>query len=220
MQATLATDEVALTTAGTDGLLAVVVVIGLAWLHRRTPPSWRRTVWTTGLGLFAVAAALGVIAHGLELSPRLRTLTWQPLWLSLGVAAACFATGALADWRGEATARRVLPWLLAAAGLFYASTWVSGGAYLMFVLFETAVLVLALVAYCMLARARRPGAIAMIIGLLLSLVGGAVQASRLSLHLGWELDHNGLYHLVQLVGVMFILVGLRGTLAPAGAGHA
>lgn len=216
LELSLATDEAALTTAATDGLLGLAVVAGLGWLHRRTPPSWRRSVWTTGLALFAVAAVLGVIAHGLELEPRVRKLMWQPLWISLGVAAACFAAGALADWRGELAARRTLPWLLGAAALFYAATWFSGGAYLMFVLFETAVLVFALVAYITLATAGRPGATSMIVGLVLSLVGGAVQASRLSIHVGWELDHNGLYHLIQLVGVLFIIIGLRGTLSSTG----
>ena len=53
----------------------------------------------------------------------------------------------------------------------------------------------------------------MLIGLLLSLAGGALQASTLSAHVIWEFNHNGLYHLVQLVGVVFLLAGLRGTLS-------
>ena len=50
-------------------------------------------------------------------------------------------------------------------------------------------------------------------GLVLSLAGGALQASTLTAHVIWEFNHNGLYHLVQLAGVVFLLAGLRGTLS-------
>jgi hypothetical protein len=86
-----------------------------------------------------------------------------------------------------------------------------------FVIFETAALLFALAVYARLAITGRRGAALVVSGLVLSLVGGVLQASTLSLHAVWEFNHNGLYHLVQLVGVVFLLVGLRGTLSiPSG----
>ena len=42
---------------------------------------------------------------------------------------------------------------------------------------------------------------------------GAIQAmTSLSVRLGWEFDHNGLYHLVQIVGVVVLIRGLAITL--------
>ena len=59
----------------------------------------------------------------------------------------------------------------------------------------------------------RLGASLVVMGLVLSLAGGLLQASSLSVRAIWEFNHNGLYHLVQLVGVVFLVAGLRGTLS-------
>jgi hypothetical protein len=205
--------EEELTTAATDALLTVVVMVGIAWLRRVAPPSPRRALWVRGLGLFAVAGALGAFVHGFDLDPRTRALLWQPLYLTLGSALAFFSAGAIGDWRGDMAARRALPFLLALAFAFYLLTRLSGGKFLVFVIFEAAALLLALAVYLRLAFKGKPGAGLVVLGLVLSLAGGVLQASSLSLHVIWEFNHNGLYHLVQLVGVMFLVAGLRGTLS-------
>ena len=205
--------ETELTTAVTDALLTVVVLAGIAWLCRRVPSSGRRTLWVRGLALFAIAGALGAFVHGFDLDPRTRELLWRPLYLTLGSALAFFSTGAINDWRGDAAARRALPPLLALALGFYLLTRLSGGKFLVFVIFEAAALLLALAVYARLALQGRRGASLMVAGLVLSLAGGMLQASSLSLHLVWDFDHNGLYHVVQLAGVLFLLAGLRGTLS-------
>ena len=205
--------ETELTTAATDALLTVVVVAGMVWLARRVSPSARRTLWLRGLGLFAAAGVLGALVHGFDLDSHLRELLWQPLYLTLGSALAFFTAGAIGDWRGDAPARRALPLLLALALGFYFLTRLSGGKFLVFVIFEAAALFLALGIYVRLALQRKPGAALVVTGLLLSLAGGVLQASTLSLHLVWDFNHNGLYHLVQLAGVVLLLAGLRGTLS-------
>lgn len=211
--------ETELTTAATDALLTVVVVAGIAWLRRSTPASPRRTLWLWGLALFAVAGALGAYVHGFDIDAGTRELLWQPLYLTLGSALAFFSAGAIGDWHGDVPARRALPFLLALALAFYAMTRLSGGKFLVFVIFEAAALLFALAVYIRLALAGRRGAGFMVTGLVLSLAGGVLQASTLSLHAIWEFNHNGLYHLVQLVGVVFLVAGLRRTLS-SGPGHA
>jgi hypothetical protein len=205
--------EAELTTAATDALLTVAVLVGIAWLCRVAPPSPRRTLWVRGLALFAVAGALGAFVHGFDLEPGTRALLWQPLYLTLGSALAFFSAGAIGDWRGDQPARRALPFLLALALAFYLLTRLSGGKFLVFVIFEAAALLFALAVYVRLAFKGKPGAGLVVLGLLLSLAGGVLQASSLSLQVIWEFNHNGLYHLVQLVGVVFLVVGLRGTLS-------
>ena len=60
----------------------------------------------------------------------------------------------------------------------------------------------------------RPGASAMAAALALSLAAGAVQASELGpVRLLWEFDHNGLFHLLQLLGLILLVTGLRRLLA-------
>ncbi len=209
----LAGAEAELTTAATDALLTLVVVAGLVWLCRHVPPSPRRTLWVRGFALFAAAGALGAFVHGFDLDAQTRELLWQPLYLTLGSALAFFSAGAIGDWRGDATARRALPFLLAVAFAFYLLTRLQGGKFLVFVIFEAAALLFALLVYARLAVQGRRGAPLMVMGLLLSLAGGVLQASTLSIRVVWEFNHNGLYHLVQLLGVIFLLAGLRRTLS-------
>jgi hypothetical protein len=50
-------------------------------------------------------------------------------------------------------------------------------------------------------------------GVLTTMVAAGIQASeQASLHLVWPFDHNGIYHLVQIVGVLLLFVGLRRSL--------
>jgi hypothetical protein len=74
-------------------------------------------------------------------------------------------------------------------------------------------LLLAIAGYAGLAAQGRPGAGLVATALAVSLAAGAVQASGpFSIRLGWTFDHNGVYHLVQLVGVGLLIRGLATTL--------
>jgi hypothetical protein len=200
------------TTAITDLLLALAVAGGMVRL-RRVPAGWRRGVWLAALGAFGASALLGAAAHGLALDERVLEAIWQPLYLLLGLAVALFVVGAVADWRGEPAARALLPAALVAAGLFYLATRLAAGDFRVFVAFEAAALVFALGVYVALARRGRPGAATVAGALAVSLAAGAIQASdSIVLRLGWELDHNGLYHVVQIVGVILLVRGLSLTL--------
>lgn len=204
------------TTAGTDALIAVAAGVGIAMLRRRAPASFGRAVWQAALGALAAASALGAVAHGLVLPAPTRELLWQPLYLALGVTMALFVVGAVRDWRGDAAARRTLAPMLALAVLFYGITRLTGGDFFAFVVYEAAALLFSLGVYARLASGeRRPGAAAMAAALVVSLGAGALQASDLgTVHLLWDFDHNGLFHLVQLLGVGLLVVGLRRILLP------
>jgi hypothetical protein len=203
------------TTAATDALLALTVSGGLIQLRRATPASWRRTVWLAALATFAASALLGTVVHGVAFPPQVSDALWQPLYLLLGVAVALFATGALADWRGERAGRASLPALIALAAGFYLASRLSGGDFRVFLLFEAAALLFALCVYGRLARLERPGAGTVAVALAVSLAAGAVQAAEgLSIQVIWVFDHNGLFHLVQLAGVVLLVRGLMLSLQP------
>lgn len=201
------------TTAVTDLLLACLSWWGAWWLRRTTPGGYLQHIWLVALATFGLAAFLGAVAHGLRWSPEALDLLWQPLYLLLGVAVALFVAAALAALRGERAARSVMPYLLAAAGAFYLLTRMTGGDFRVFVAYEGAGLLFALGAHLRLAR-QLPGAGWVAAGLAISLVAGAVQAvDAISLRLVWTFDHNGVYHLVQVVGLGVLLAGLRRLLA-------
>ena len=197
------------TTAGTDAVLAAASALGIVFLSRTMPRDAQRTVWLVALAGWGLSALLGAITHGMSLDPGFERILWQPLYISLGVAQSLLVVAAVGAWRGDAAARRLLPFMLVAAGLFYAATWLTGGNFLVFVLYSTATTVFALVVYLVLAARKRPGARLIAAGLALSLASGAVQASTMSAHFIWTFDHNGLFHLVQLLGLLTLVAGLR-----------
>ena len=197
----------------TDALLVAASAAGIAILSRATPASLLRALWIVALAGWGLSALLGAVTHGGNLDPAVETLLWQPLYIGLGVAQALLVVAAVAAWRGEASAKRLLPFMLTAAAVFYWATWRTGGNFLVFVLFSTATTVFALAVHAALARAGRPGAGWVAAGLGVSLAAGLVQASTLSLDLIWEFDHNGLFHLAQLAGLAILVPGLRRLLA-------
>jgi hypothetical protein len=201
------------TTAATDLLLAVAALAGAGLLRRGQPSSLARRIWVAALAAAGLASLLGAVTHGLVLSDGLRALLWQPLYLLLGAAVACFVAGAVGDAWGPERARRVLPPMLLLALGFYVATRLAGGNFLVFVIFQAGGLLAALVLYLLLARRRRPGATLVAAALAASLAAGAIQAdTSLAARLVWEFDHNGLYHLAQLGGLALLLAGLTRTL--------
>lgn len=204
------------TTAATDLVLACVALAGAIRLRRGTPPSLPRRIWAAALAAAGLASLLGAITHGLTMSGGLREALWQPLYLLLGITVACFVAGAVGDGWGAHPARRVLPPMLLLALGFYGLTRLAAGEFVVFVLFQAAGLVAALLIYLWLARLRRPGAGLVAAALAVSLAAGAIQANQsLAARLVWEFDHNGLYHLAQLAGVVLLIAGLRRSLALA-----
>jgi hypothetical protein len=199
-----------LTTAATDGLLALLAAGGGRWLRRRLAADPERAShWSLVFRLLAAASALGVLAHGLALSPGAREALWHPLYLLLGLVVAAFAVAAVHDLLGERAARRARWPLLAVGVAFFAVTKLLGGAFLIFVLYEGGAMVAALGAYAWLAlRGRLAGAATIAAGIVLDLAAAAVQASSLSANLLVPLDHNGLFHVVQLVALAVLLAGI------------
>ena len=200
-----------LTTAATD---AAVGVVSLALLLRLVAmpvnSTWKRALWCWVLGLLGLASVLGAVAHGMELPESVVAVLWWPLYLSLGLTVALFFIGGIHDWRGEAAARALLPWSVGIGAIFFAATQLLGGAFLIFVVYEAIAMVATLAMYAFLSvTGRLAGARMIAVGIGLSIVAAAVQASTLSVRLIVPFDHNGLFHLVQLVATAAIASGVR-----------
>jgi len=200
------------TTALTDAMLVMLAIGCLASLRRdRDRDSWKVDLWSWVLGLLALAAGLGAVAHGFEMGEGLRTLLWQPLFLSLGLVVALFVVAAIHDWKGRAPSRRALPVMLAVGVAFFAVTRVVSGSFLVFVAYEAVAMVFALVVYVTLAaRQRLPAAGIVALAIVLNIIAAGIQASgTVHLTLGVPFDHNGVFHLVQMVAVVVLVAGLR-----------
>ena len=201
------------TTAVTDALLALLALGGLVLLLRlRSRDPQKVTIWAAAFLCLLLASALGAVMHGVETTDRVHRLLWLLIYLCLGLLVACFVVGAAHDLRGERVARRVAPVMIVIAILFFAITQLIDGAFVMFVIYEAVALSFALLGYLWLSLIRqRPGAGLMTAGILVTLTAAAIQATRLvpQISVVWTFDHNGLFHIVQMLGVVLIVLGLR-----------
>lgn len=203
-----------LTTGATDAILAVeALVCALVLWRRRAYDPFKIGIWTWVFGLLAVASVLGAVAHALAISEGLREFLWRPLYLALGLVVALFAVGAVYDWKGRGVAARLLPIAVLIAIGFFLVTQLVSGAFLVFVLYEAVAMLAALAIYGALAARGHPGAALVALGVLLSIVAAGIQATgTVRLELIVPFDHNGVFHLVQMVALVPLTAGLLRTL--------
>lgn len=215
MQLHPATNE--LVTAATNIPLAVFSLVAVVCLWRRCHAHrLRAALWIGMFGGLAIATGVGVFAHGLALDPTARKLVWQPINAALGLTVACFAAGAVLDRWGLRAAARALPvLLLLSAGFFgYATFWANS--FLPFIIYEGLAMLFCLAVYVTLAIQRRlPGAGWMVAGVAITILAAVLQAMpRVEFQLGVTFDHNGVFHLVQLPGLLCLLRGVLVGLGP------
>jgi hypothetical protein len=213
---TLPTEQ---TTAATDALLALVGLWSAErlWRRRRAEP-WKAGIWAAMFVLVALAAALGTLAHGLELEPRLHAALWYGVNAALGQAVGFFALGAAHDAWGQPVTRRLLPGLVALGLLFLLITVLAPDRFVLFIIYESLAMALALIVYLVRAVYHPCASAAwMLAGVVLTILAAGCQtALRATIQMIWPFDHNGLFHLVQLSGVLCLLAGLKSCLPQTG----
>jgi len=200
-----------LTTAATDVVLSLAAVGGIVLLQSpETPASWKIQLWSWTFALIALAAALGAVYHGLVLAEGPRTLLWRILTVCLSLAISLFVAGVFHDAYGVEAAGRILPILLAAGGLIYTVSRVFPGLFIVFIVYQVLALAMALCAYAwMAACGTLQGAGWMAAGVAASMTAAGIQTARnVRVTFIWEFDHNGIFHLMQALGVILFCVGL------------
>ncbi len=208
---TLNTVPTELTTAATDALLAVLCAGIIMWLWRlRNNDRWKTNLWCLVFLLVCLASALGTLAHGVLLGSTFQKIIWHPLYLFLGIAVALFLVGAIYDVFGKSSARKVLPWATGAGLVFYLLTVLFNGLFILFVLYEGIVMVSACILYAYLTlRKKQAGTGSITLAILFNMIASGVQASDLSMILvDVPFDHNGLFHLLQIIALILLAYGL------------
>ena len=199
-----------LTTSATDAVLAIECVLIIIYLRRfAAADRWRASLWSWVFGLMGFASTLGAVSHGFVLSNSVQTMLWRPLFLSLGILVTLFLIGAVYEWRGRAMAARLIPWAIGTGAAFFVFIEVFSGEFFAFVIYEAIAMLGAFAIYLYLGlkgKLRGAGIIAMAI--LLNLLAAAVQASNISFHFLFPFDHNGVFHLIQMVAIGTLAVGL------------
>jgi len=202
------------TTAFTDVILALVSITACIYIYRIGRGEWKAKLWEWLFFLLTVAAVLGAIVHGTKLSERIESIFWSLINLSLGLMIAVFVVAVINDLKGMIFSRKLLPIILTFGFGFWMTTLYYPDNFLVFTIYEAVAMLFSLCGYVWLAyKDRLDGAVWMSAGILISIVAALVQASKMtSFQLIWEFDHNGTYHLIQIVGILFLLTGLRKSL--------
>jgi hypothetical protein len=199
------------TTAATNVILSLAAAGSVIYLQMRPQEAaWRFSLWSWFFALIALSAAFAAAYHGLTLTEIKRRAFWQILTASLSMAISLFLVGVFYDVCGVDAAGRGLPIMLAAGVLIFGVSRLFPGLFMVFVVYQVLALAIALSAYAGLAASGSlPGAGWMAAGVLFSMIAAGIQTARhVHLRVVWEFDHNGMFHLVQVIGLLLICVGL------------
>ncbi len=208
----LASSPTELSTAATDailGLLTLGCILPIRRIH--TTCVGQKRIWIAMFGSLSAASILGAITHGLIVPPALHSFLWSLLYASLGLAIALFTAAAARDFIGKPLPIR---WFLLLGIVFWFGTIVFPDSFLIFIVYEAAGLLVSLAAYLKLTHDRRDGAGAISLSIVISLFAAIVQSiPSAGLHLIGQFDHNGLFHLIQMPGIVILTIGIRRMLA-------
>lgn len=200
------------TTAATDLVLAVLSIAIAYGTHKLgyTVQPKKTRIWVAVFILLAIAALFGAIAHGFMMSEKTNYLLWQPLNLALGIGISLFAVGAIFDLKNGSMSKAIVPTFIALGIIFYFITVFIPGSFLVFILYEAVVMIMALTAYFVLAiQGRLIGAWWMVLGILITIIAAVIQATEtVHVNIIWEFDHNGIFHIVQMAGILVLFLGL------------
>lgn len=201
------------TTAATDVLLAILSFIVAIKVYQTGIhiDKIKTRIWVWAFGLLSFASAVGAIAHGFQMSKFTNFLLWQPLNLSLGIAIGLFAAGVIYDYKNFSLPKNLIPKLLIFACIFFMITIILPNAFIVFIIYEAIAMLFAFVVYIILAlRKKIKGAWVMAAGIFVTIIAAAIQSiEAIAVTFIWEFDHNGIFHIVQMIGLIILLKGLQ-----------
>lgn len=203
------------TTAVTNLLISLVGLVALVYFHTfRALEPWKVKIWTAAAVCLMAANTAAAAVHGLKLAEPMHKAIWALTELSLGLLIACFVVGTVRDLWSERASRVITPVMIVVALLFFAITRFNHN-FVIDVLYEGSFVGFAFLGYGYgyLASTRRlPGTGLVCAGLFVTLLAAVVQTTGVEVTLIWTFDHNGVFHLMQLLGVILLAVGIGASL--------
>ena len=195
------------TTMATDYLVALAGVLSAAALLRAEALTAGTTLWSCGLASLAVAAVSGGTFHGVGhvLGDRGRRALWKATTIAVGIAGSLMVVGTLVG--GYSTTAAVVGAAVVGAELLAYVVWMLiRDEYGWVVLDSVAKLVtIGTLAAWRLASGGDAWTPWILGGVIVSFAAAAVQRSGVKLHR--HLNHNDLYHVIQIVGVYLFYRG-------------
>lgn len=171
---------------------------------------FKSTVWGWAFALLAFSAFVAALAHSFEMTQKTNERLWMPINLSLGWVLSLFVVGALIDLSGDAMARTALPAALIVGLLFFVITVLRPGSFMTFIAYEAVAMLFSLGVYVFLFfKGTLLSAGWMLAGVFVTILAAVVQAlGKAGKSIVWYFDNNGVFHLIQMIGIVLLLVGL------------
>ena len=172
---------------------------------------FKSAVWGWAFALLAFSAFVAAFAHGFEMTQKMNDRLWMPINLSLGWTLSLFVVGALIDLSGDAMARTALPAALIVGLLFFVITILRPGSFMTFIAYEVVAMLFSLGVYVFIFfQGTLPGAGWMLAGVFVTILAAVVQAlGKTGKSIVWYFDNNGVFHLIQMIGIVLLLAGLK-----------
>ncbi|MFN8380967.1 MAG: hypothetical protein U0V02_03450 [Anaerolineales bacterium] len=196
-------------TALTD--VALGILSGYAAFQVLQFSGFKSLVWGWAFALLAFSAFVAALAHGFEMTQKTNERLWMPINLSLGWTLSLFVVGALIDVSGDVIARTALPAALIVGLLFFVITVLRPGSFMTFIAYEAVAMFFSLGVYVFLFfQGTLLGAGCMLAGVFVTIFAAVVQAlGKTGKSIVWYFDNNGVFHLIQMIGVVLLLAGLK-----------
>lgn len=205
------------TTAITDAFLGLLTLISAGYLFQFRRFNTRKILLWFWIMLFlAMGSILGVFVHGFLLLPVIYNLLWFLLYLSLGLAVGLFVVNATYDRWGLRTSRIMLPFMIVAGCIFSIVTQIIPGNFIVFIVYEGLGMLFALGVYLWLVLVERTsGALLITCGILVTIVAAIAQTIHtIKFTVIWQFNYNGLFHVIQMVGIVLLVAGVRRAILP------
>lgn len=196
-------------TALTD--VALGILSGSASFQVLQFSGFKSAVWGWAFALLAFSAFVAALAHSFEMTQKTNERLWMPINLSLGWTLSLFVVGALIDLNGDAIAKTALPAALIVGLLFFVITVLRPGSFMTFIAYEAVAMLFSLGVYVFIFfQGTLPGAGWMLAGVFVTILAAVVQAlGKTGKSIVWYFDNNGVFHLIQMIGIVFLLAGLK-----------
>ena len=200
-----------LTTSATDLFLAIecIIIMIVLWRSPAGEP-WRISLWFWVFGLLAFSSFIGTVAHGMEMQASRREALFLPIFLCLGVVVGLFVAGALYDLKGGEMAKGLVWLCVGVTVIFFVLIQLVDKVLILFVIIEALAIIGTLAIYAYLAFTHGlKGSEWIFFAILISLMAMGVQTSKVSMKILFPFDHNGIFHLVEMVALAMLGWGLR-----------
>jgi hypothetical protein len=180
-----------------------------------------RFLWGIGFLFIGLGALLGAISHGFAayLGNAADTAIWKGTVYAIGFSMV-FALGGTLDGAPLPAGVRRFFWLLNIVAFVVYAIWMISHDDFLYVIYHyvPAMLLIASVQVRALLGKERHGAAWILAGVVVTLFGAVVQQSGFSLHT--HFNHNDLFHLIQVVGLLLFYRGISRLRGPERAARA